>query len=71
MNLYRDLDKKQSKKIIDVFENEINFIKSLNNGTFKNYNIDENVVQKLVRFINQDYTVKFGAGGHFGRIIFE
>ncbi|ACM60443.1 uncharacterized protein (TIGR00375 family) [Caldicellulosiruptor bescii] len=69
--LVKGFGQKTFQKIIDVFGNEINFIKSLNNGTFKNYNIDENVAQKLVRFMNQDYTVKFGAGGHFGRIIFE
>ncbi|ADQ07100.1 PHP domain protein [Caldicellulosiruptor hydrothermalis 108] len=69
--LVQGFGQKTIQKIIDVFENEINFIKSLNNGTFKNYNIDENIAQKLVRFMNQDYTVKFGAGGHFGRIIFE
>ncbi|BCS81203.1 endonuclease Q family protein [Anaerocellum diazotrophicum] len=69
--LIQGFGQKTIRKIIDVFGNEINFIKSLNNGAFRSYNIDKNIAQKLERFINQDYTIKFGAGGHFGRVIFE
>jgi len=69
--LVQGFGQKTIKKIIEIFKNEINFIKSLNNGTFRNYHIDKNIIQKLTKFINQDYTIKFGAGGHFGRVIFE
>ncbi|ADQ04697.1 PHP domain protein [Caldicellulosiruptor owensensis OL] len=69
--LVQGFGQKTIKKIIEIFKNEINFIKSINDGTFRNYCIDKSIVQKLTKFANQDYTIKFGAGGHFGRVIFE
>lgn len=65
---------KTRKKIIDVFETEVNFVKALYfKENLKNLRavLGDSIWKRLNWYIKGEYTIDFGAGGYFGRIRFE
>lgn len=66
--------KKTRERILSYFENEINFIKSINSDfEFSNLHsvLGTDTIKKIEQFKNGEYNIKFGAGGYFGRIRFD
>ncbi|WAM30620.1 endonuclease Q family protein [Caldicellulosiruptor naganoensis] len=72
--LVEGFGEKTREKIIEIFKTEINFVKALNNDqSYKDlkFLVSNNIWEKLNRYIKGQYSVKFGAGGYFGKIRFE
>lgn len=65
---------KTRKKIIKIFKTEVNFVKALyeeqSDEKLKSL-VSDSILEKLKRYIKGQYSIKFGAGGYFGRIRFE
>ncbi|WP_039767760.1 endonuclease Q family protein [Caldicellulosiruptor sp. F32] len=65
---------KTRKKIIEVFKTEVNFVKALyDDQSYEKlkYFVGDSIFEKLKRYIKGHYSIKFGAGGYFGKIRFK